>query len=417
MVTASRRAPSGTRASGFRPGWLLAIGAVLLAGSASGQWQQNGEPVPDEPWRRSDGDFGAMLMLTDRADDFLAQWQQPARPGYRPSLHSVSEARRGDTVTALILFTRCEASVLGECRSDLDWRVVRPDGSLYASHREVELWNAPPPPRGALQLGAGELTFEIERDDPFGRYEIHADVHDRVGDRRVSLVRVLTVLGEASPREAPTVNLELHDGDVSLRVPAAWRRQRDETRSVGRVLLYEIPFAATDSTPHTAQLLVRTSAKTHGAGAAEHALAALRVDLERPDFAVLASALDSPERLTILSTGGDAGARYAIVDRFAVSSRWFVQLRIALPLLGRADGWYDQHVPIVDEVLASLALQDRRLRGSRLQLQEGILTLTAADSTAPVVAPESPGLRSRFPEGAQGLVVYARPNSSPADAR
>ena len=112
-----------------------------------------------------------------------------------------------------------------ECR-----RVLRPDGSVYASYREVELWNAPPPPRGSLQLGAGQMGFEIERDDPLGRYEIHADVHDRVANRRVSLVRVLTVAGDAAPHQATSVRLELHDGDVSLRVldigrPDAWEVQ------------------------------------------------------------------------------------------------------------------------------------------------------------------------------------------------
>lgn len=136
--------------------------------------------VQDEPWRRSDGRFGAMLLLTATPDDFLEQWSRPAAPGYAPKITTVSEASRRDVVAAMILFTRCAPNSSGRCDSVADFRVIRPDGSTYGERFGAILWREAPPGETALQLGEARLAFEIEPDDPLGVYKIYATVRDLV---------------------------------------------------------------------------------------------------------------------------------------------------------------------------------------------------------------------------------------------
>src|SRR5262245_15718440 len=111
--------------------WQL-LALLMIVGSPSGashaQWNQNGKPVPDEPWRRSVGTFGAMLLLTADEKQFFEQWDQPARPGYTPNLKPTQSAVRGEKVTAVVFFVGCKADPGGNCSLRADFKVTRPDG-------------------------------------------------------------------------------------------------------------------------------------------------------------------------------------------------------------------------------------------------------------------------------------------------
>jgi len=159
----------------------------------------NGGLVRDESWRRSDGPFGAMLLLTDQPEQFHRAWNHPDSPGYTPTIHRVSEVRRGGRVAAMIVFARCAPDSMGSCRSEVDFTVLRPDGSVYASDHGSSLWEGPPPPD--LQLGNAYLLLNLEPTDPLGRYQIHAAVRDEVAGRRVLLNT--TVLVCERPKESP----------------------------------------------------------------------------------------------------------------------------------------------------------------------------------------------------------------------
>jgi len=172
---------------------LLTLACALAAASASAQWQQNGATIPDEAWRKADGDFGAMLLLTNQPQEFVAEWARGQSQPEGPRLRTTAAASRGDLVAAIILFTHCQAADTGMCRSYVDFKVLRPDGSTYATHRDVMLWNGPPPHGDSVQIGNARLDFQVEKDDPFGIYEIHADVVDQVAQRKVSLVQALAV--------------------------------------------------------------------------------------------------------------------------------------------------------------------------------------------------------------------------------
>ena len=168
-----------------------------IAIPAYAQWREGEARVPDEPWRRSSGKFGAMLVVTDKADEFFEQWSMPAAPGYVPKIRPARTAKRGDTVDAIVLFSQCSPDDQGQCECEVDFTVARPDGSIYATHPGAKAWQSQPPPGTNLQVSDGRLRFQIEDGDPLGTYRIEAIVKDVVAKRQVTLVWRIIV--EQSP--------------------------------------------------------------------------------------------------------------------------------------------------------------------------------------------------------------------------
>jgi len=187
--------------SSLRIAIVVLLCILATATAAAGQWSRNGQKVDDTAWRKSDGDFGAMLLVTDDYDSFVEQWEKPAAPGYKPYISTTDRAARGDTVMVVILFQGCAAAESGSCQAVVDFKVVRPDGTIYADHEGAPLWEGAVPPAGTLQLGSSQMGFQVELDDPLGEYRIVTRVRDTVSKRTLTLTRPLTVTlpGEATP--------------------------------------------------------------------------------------------------------------------------------------------------------------------------------------------------------------------------
>lgn len=166
--------------------------AVFLASSQSfAQWQVNGQEVPDEPWRRSVKRFQAMLIVTNKPDSFFQAWDKSPSP----QIFTTTEARRGETVMAVVIFTQCQVDQKGNCNSEVDFKLLRPDGSVYAEYKGAELLKGKSGLLDyALQLGVANLGFRVEPGDPLGDYKIEAVVRDKFAGIEVPLVQVLKVL-------------------------------------------------------------------------------------------------------------------------------------------------------------------------------------------------------------------------------
>jgi len=120
---------------------------LLSAITAEAQWWSGTDQLPDEPWRKDKGDFGAMILLTHDAERFYDDWQKP-KP---PAITSTDTAERGKPITAVILFTGCRASD-AKCDVRVDFTVLKPDGSEYASVLDVAAWkDKPAPPHGLFK--------------------------------------------------------------------------------------------------------------------------------------------------------------------------------------------------------------------------------------------------------------------------
>ncbi len=157
------------------------------------QWREGGRIVPDTPWQRHDHDFGAMLLLTKKPEAFLDQWDRPSSPSYKPNISDTNEAVRGDLVAVFILFVNCAANPEGTCGAEVDYRVVKPDGSTYAEHKGATVWRSPPPPANSLQVAQDQLYMKVEPEDPLGAYRVEATVRDTVTGREVHLIQPLRV--------------------------------------------------------------------------------------------------------------------------------------------------------------------------------------------------------------------------------
>ena len=149
------------------------------------EWYQNGERVPDTNWRKSHDDFGAMILLTKRAQDFLKAWDQPTE-GVPISV--TQRMHRGEKITAFISFMGCRPNETGLCNVIGDFIILKPDGSTYGEFPQTELWKEKPAPlKDKLGLGTGYAAVEIEPDDPLGKYIIKARVQDLNGNITLEL--------------------------------------------------------------------------------------------------------------------------------------------------------------------------------------------------------------------------------------
>jgi hypothetical protein len=170
---------------------LLLVLSLTLSIPALGQWTKDGKLVPDEPWRRSQGKFAVMLVLTDKPDVFMAHWNSPT-PGV--AIDNTSIAHRGSKVMAFLVFHGCTPDSAGLCNATSDFTVLKPDGTEYESYKDVELWKGKPASAAAqIQLGVASAGIGVELDDPLGEYRFLATIHDLNSGSEIKLERGLTV--------------------------------------------------------------------------------------------------------------------------------------------------------------------------------------------------------------------------------
>ena len=194
----------------------LAMAAVLLlaatGAATAGQWFRDGQRLPDQPWSKSEGDFGAMIVLSDEPEEFLARWSRPT-PGV--SIRATGSVRRGVPLAPFILFIGCREGTGGVCSASFDLEVLRPDGTPFFRADRLELWRGKPAlPAGALGLSIGYAEIELGPDDPLGRYLVRANVRDDHAGITLPLEQtfnavgtVRTVIGSGAPG--------LSDGEVN----------------------------------------------------------------------------------------------------------------------------------------------------------------------------------------------------------
>ena len=163
---------------------VVTVLALILPSTLPAQWREDGKPVPDTSWRKSEGEFAVMLILTDKPDEFFAAWETKS-PGV--SVSSTELAKRGSPVMGVVVFRGCSPSDQGLCDATVTYTVLRPDGTIYGGPQEGELWVGKTPPKDELQLSMGNMGVVIEPKDPLGRYVMRAEVRDRVAKKTIRL--------------------------------------------------------------------------------------------------------------------------------------------------------------------------------------------------------------------------------------
>jgi hypothetical protein len=146
----------------------------------------------EEPWHQTDRGFTAMIILTNRIDDFLSQWKKPDDPAHPPTIHRVTRASLGERISAVVVFNGCSAAVDGNCDAFVDFTVLGPGDVELAVKKDAELWRGEPP-TSDISLSHARLDLGLEKTDPTGTYRIRAVVRDRVSQRQVTLEQALEV--------------------------------------------------------------------------------------------------------------------------------------------------------------------------------------------------------------------------------
>ena len=154
---------------------ILAVLVIVLANvTVSAQWQKDNEKVEDTAERKSVNGFGGHLFIVKDPRGFIEEWQKPEMP----KINSVSAVKRGELVGAFVVFAGCKPDSNGVCNSEVDYVVLKPDGTVYAERKGEPLWKEQAPPGRNIQLSRAILAIRIESKDPTGEYKVKAKVSD-----------------------------------------------------------------------------------------------------------------------------------------------------------------------------------------------------------------------------------------------
>ncbi|MEQ1514477.1 MAG: hypothetical protein ABL934_17610 [Lysobacteraceae bacterium] len=164
----------------------------------------DGVILEDTPSQQSERGFGAMLQIATEAESkrFHEEWYGTATD-HSPKLQTTDSARRGETVSVLVLYAGCAlddatqdsiATGKAPCGAQLRLRVVAPDGSDYSSPEEMSLSQSQPSAPGhILQLSPVELKIRFEPEDALGDYRIEARIDHPDKDSLLQLSTTLTL--------------------------------------------------------------------------------------------------------------------------------------------------------------------------------------------------------------------------------
>ena len=155
---------------------LLSLLCLLISCAQAGWYDKQGNPIPDSADRKSSGDFGAQLIFIADEQALFKQW---ATPSATVNLDTVDTIKVNRPISAFIIFSGCKANPAGNCNVSMRYRVIQPDGKVYAETPTMEVWQEKPEPPGhALQLSVQYLKVVIEPDEQQGRYTVQTQVRD-----------------------------------------------------------------------------------------------------------------------------------------------------------------------------------------------------------------------------------------------
>jgi hypothetical protein len=176
----------------MRIGTAVLVVLLLFTLPAMGQWREKGKVVPDTPWAKSDGDFGAMFAFTDKPEELYKAWETPG-PGVQWS--RTETAVRGIPIVGVIFFTGCVANAAGNCELVARFFLTTPSGKPYGNPIDADIWVGQPPPTGnALQLSHHHFGLVIDPGDELGKYSARAELTDRVSKKKMLLEQQFTAV-------------------------------------------------------------------------------------------------------------------------------------------------------------------------------------------------------------------------------
>ena len=172
--------------------YIVCLLLVFPAISWSGWQDMEGNHLPDRPDRKAIGDFGAHLIFTDKEEETFRRWNIPSRV---VDLDTTDKIKRNELLTVLVIFSGCKADENGNCKVIANYKVLQPDGAVYADLPPMEVWfDKPVPKNKSLEMSAQYLRIRIEPHEPLGKYTVHADVTDMISKCTLKLTSHFTAI-------------------------------------------------------------------------------------------------------------------------------------------------------------------------------------------------------------------------------
>jgi len=148
----------------------------------SEEWFTNGKPAGPKSFQGGSGNFGAMIFMTTNSQKMLENWEAP-KPGF--NILESENVVKGKPIEALVVFSGCSANADGNCITEVDYQILKPDGTVYAEYKNTELWkNKPALPKGQMGLSVDRVGLIAEAKDPVGVYKVTCVVKDLVSNSK-----------------------------------------------------------------------------------------------------------------------------------------------------------------------------------------------------------------------------------------
>jgi hypothetical protein len=77
------------------------------------------------------------LFFTTDAEFLEERWRTPSET---VNIDSVDNVRINEPIYAFVVFSGCKPSLAGKCNVSMSFRVLRPDGKVYADTPTMEVW-------------------------------------------------------------------------------------------------------------------------------------------------------------------------------------------------------------------------------------------------------------------------------------
>lgn len=154
----------------------LLLLSLLPTVALAGWMNKQGEALPDSDNRKAIGSFGAQLIFVGDENKLFKSWSTQSET---VDVTAIDTVRVGEAINAFIIFSGCKADKKGNCSVSMRFRVIQPDGKIYADTPPMEVWEEKPSPPGkTLELSIQYLKVRIEPKDQLGRYVTYAQVRD-----------------------------------------------------------------------------------------------------------------------------------------------------------------------------------------------------------------------------------------------
>lgn len=148
--------------------------------------------VLGQEWRSSDGEFMAMVFLSDNPEEIYSDWENG--PANKVKFSELPKIANGKAFEAIVIFTGCTSDINGNCNVVANWKIETLAGDSLDEVSETPLWvNRKAPISGQLQISEKGLGIVASKEDK--GYLINVQVKDLVSGRSVNLIQKTIVEG------------------------------------------------------------------------------------------------------------------------------------------------------------------------------------------------------------------------------